>query len=364
MTTSKPTTHTKALKQMSLLVDSLVSPSRLQVKEKPYKTTDICGQKCLELLDKQNLPGSLGKMSEILLASQTAWYSNKCTLTWKAKVTKSNRLLYQLQQSTLPTKDTEHGLWRTPTTMDTKEDALKHATKLMQGKTHRASGELIQKTLADQIMMEEIKQDPSLMDQYKDHEIIIRPQLPTQQEFVKYLRENTSIKELTLKTDIKKTTIEHWFRTDSKGFSHPSIEDWNKIKPHLKTLKFDNEMTMVQSAEWTQRMWRTPDAAAGGSNLPGIQKALDEGHLKRPSGQPIQIRLQDQVKEPRLWPTPTARDYKDNGNPCWWNTEPDVGRMVDGLPNRVDRLKGLGNAIVPQIAYQIGMAIKEAENDS
>jgi len=60
----------------------------------------------------------------------------------------------------------------------------------------------------------------------------------------------------------------------------------------------------------------------------------------------------------------TYEELKNFGNPCWWNTEPDVGRMVDGLPNRVDRLKGLGNAIVPQIAYQIGMAIKEAENDS
>ena len=47
-----------------------------------------------------------------------------------------------------------------------------------------------------------------------------------------------------------------------------------------------------------------------------------------------------------------------------WNTEPNVGRVVDGLPNRVDRLKGLGNAIVPQIAYQIGKAIMEAENDN
>ena len=56
------------------------------------------------------------------------------------------------------------------------------------------------------------------------------------------------------------------------------------------------------------QMWRTPDNLAGGSNLPGIQKALDEGHLKRPSGQPIQIRLQDQVKEPRLWPTPRAKE--------------------------------------------------------
>jgi DNA (cytosine-5)-methyltransferase 1 len=59
-------------------------------------------------------------------------------------------------------------------------------------------------------------------------------------------------------------------------------------------------------------MWRTPDAAAGGSNLPGIQKALDEGHLKRPSGQQIQIRLQDQVKEPRLWPTPVHTDHLMN----------------------------------------------------
>ena len=37
----------------------------------------------------------------------------------------------------------------------------------------------------------------------------------------------------------------------------------------------------------------------------------------------------------------------------YWQTEPAVGRVADGLPNRVDRLKGLGNAIVPQVAYEI-----------
>ena len=41
----------------------------------------------------------------------------------------------------------------------------------------------------------------------------------------------------------------------------------------------------------------------------------------------------------------------------YWQIEPGVGRVVDGLPGRVDRLKGLGNAIVPQVAYEIFSAI-------
>ncbi len=42
-----------------------------------------------------------------------------------------------------------------------------------------------------------------------------------------------------------------------------------------------------------------------------------------------------------------------------WNPEPDVGRVANGIPNRVDRLKGLGNAIVPQVAYEILREIRK-----
>ena len=59
----------------------------------------------------------------------------------------------------------------------------------------------------------------------------------------------------------------------------------------------------------------------------------------------------------------TYEELENFGNPCWWDIEPNVGRVANGIPNRVDRLRGLGNAIVPQIAYQIGKAIMEAEND-
>lgn len=40
-----------------------------------------------------------------------------------------------------------------------------------------------------------------------------------------------------------------------------------------------------------------------------------------------------------------------------WAAEPNVGRVVDGLPARVDRLRCLGNSVVPQITEVVGRAI-------
>ena len=42
-----------------------------------------------------------------------------------------------------------------------------------------------------------------------------------------------------------------------------------------------------------------------------------------------------------------------------WAAEPDVGRVANGIPHRVDRLKCLGNAVVPQQAYPIFRALRE-----
>jgi DNA (cytosine-5)-methyltransferase 1 len=47
----------------------------------------------------------------------------------------------------------------------------------------------------------------------------------------------------------------------------------------------------------------------------------------------------------------------------FWEPEPPVGRVANGIPGRVDRLRGLGNAVVPQIVMQIGLTIK-AVNDA
>lgn len=49
-----------------------------------------------------------------------------------------------------------------------------------------------------------------------------------------------------------------------------------------------------------------------------------------------------------------------------WLVEPNVGRVVNGIPHRVDRLKALGNSLIPQIPFYIGQTILRTyeSNDS
>ena len=63
--------------------------------------------------------------------------------------------------------------------------------------------------------------------------IEVRSKLPTQKEFVEFLRSKTNAKVLAENTDIPLTKIEHWFRFDNSGFAYPTIEDWKKVREHI-----------------------------------------------------------------------------------------------------------------------------------
>jgi hypothetical protein len=93
-----------------------------QESEREKKTNAIYGQKCLEQFGKFNHAGLWAKMFSELLIGTGEWYSKRCKLTWRLKGTKYKRMYFQLQVSTLPTKDTGSGLLLTPTSIMTLED--------------------------------------------------------------------------------------------------------------------------------------------------------------------------------------------------------------------------------------------------
>jgi len=57
-----------------------------------------------------------------------------------------------------------------------------------------------------------------------------------------------------------------------------------------------------------------------------------------------------------------SKETKIFRNGYKWFPEPSVGRVADGVPRRVDRLRSLGNAVVPQVVEVIGRFIMKIED--
>ena len=103
-----------------------------------------------------------------------------------------------------------------------------------------------------------------------------------------------------------------------------------------------------------QRGWADQAKQVGlGSGSKNVADAYDD-HVR--GQQPGSI-------DAEVRPGPIQRQARSllAGSRGVWLPEPDVGRVANGVSQRVDRLKGLGNAVVPQIPELIGRAIMQAE---
>lgn len=123
----------------------------------------------------------------------------------------------------------------------------------------------------------------------------------------------------------------------------------------------------LNGQDWQGQAESWDDGAQG--NVADTNKPRLAGRLRRI--------LQERAYKRATWATGALRDsdHEDESGCAeyagpWsslpehakWFIEPDVGRVANGVPARMDRLKGLGNSILPQLGQIIFEAINDVEN--
>ena len=139
-----------------------------------------------------------------------------------------------------------------------------------------------------------------------------------------------------------------------------------------------NTNQITGSSERTKTMANTKGLAGDerefkNSREESYEKRIYRGKIRGKNSDvanPSSSRRETRLSEKRYREERNAEkfDNESNRQRGWqrednWAIEPNVGRVAHGIPNRVDRLKCLGNSLVPQIPYYIGSVILRTIND-
>ena len=136
-------------------------------------------------------------------------------------------------------------------------------------------------------------------------------------------------------------------RGNANGISHPSTNE------RLDSKDVENSRhTLWQRGQFSKE------------NEDEIGKENANQFERSSSTSKIDVANTDSKRQQEQWrPISVERQRKEGQElecKSWWESEPRVGRVAHGIPKRVDRLKTLGNAVVPHIPYYIGQAIVES----
>lgn len=126
----------------------------------------------------------------------------------------------------------------------------------------------------------------------------------------------------------------------SKGKGVRGDKTCHEIDPSCEAVAYAESVRLQgQRAGWEQECGTRSEKR----QPQGCGDVCDPAGQRFPDGTKGEIRGPGQVQQPE--------------RPDWWPVEPNVGRVAHGVPARVDRLKCLGNAVVPQQFCPIFQAI-------
>ena len=280
------------------------------------------------------------KMSKALLTSKTAWSSRLCALTWKEKVTKSGRSIFQLQVSKLPTEEKESGLWLTPSASmreNRSEEAMKHRVEYRKsiGRTTVPPG-----NLAEQVQYGEPTTDMKIWrtpDAHCDRGASSKERMEMKLEKGMPISLNDQVAHPNLMWPTPRA---------SKAMS----EDVSNIK--------ERGVDKGRLEERVAQMLPTPSARdyKGGS---GTIKEKDGKYYRQSNttGEKYGVRLDALVEyqDRQMWPTPNASDNRDRGN----MSDPSIQRRIRlgkhvGLTMAVKEKKGGGSLNPTWVEWLMG----------
>ena len=221
-------------------------------------------------------------------------------------------LLFRLQVSERDTNETECGssvkTWATPTTMDYLPPRSAEATKRLQEGARK--GRKRPSNLREQV-------DPKTMEMYPT---------PTTKGFGHASEGQTMIfrKKVEGRTDRDRSSI---------------YDEWG----NFKTTE-DGRVEVSDSEQWSSETFVQWQQSV-------LRKAIERWETDRPHNEDVSNggRCETQLRLDRV----------ANGVSYWMDEPRGIPRITTEQQNRPQRLKMLGNAIVPQHAYHIGLAIKE-----
>ena len=305
----------------SSAVESPVSRSVSRVEKKERKTTDTSGRTCLKLLNRKN---PLMQLSKMLVASST-WHSTLCVLTWKPKVTPHNRLLFQLAVSKHPIEEIESGsserMWATPQAMDGMRGDQKPRERSQLSEKAKAGGCV---NLREQV-----------------HQMWPTPRVSdTEGGVVK----NVELKDGNFSRTNKKGV--RWGVKLKDAVSHVEMLPTPRASEYKGCGPVGSKShAHMEKKNYLCAVTKDPDMPTGSLNPDWVEWLMGYG---------------------QGYTDPDNKDKFTLDSHQGFPNEPDIARVTTENQYRKDRLKALGNSIVPQIAYHIGNAIlkQEAKNES